>query len=108
MLPFIKGLLLTNPTRLVSYATLAATWAVVKGSELLGSPVAPDSEVALAVGTIVTFIATEVIRRLVYSPATVATITAQVPSGQQAATAAAITEGAPPAVQPADLPGGHP
>lgn len=106
MLDFIRGLLQTNPARFVGYATLGATWLVVKGSELLGAPIAADSEVALAVATIVGFLATELIRRLAYSPDTVAKIIAQTPTGQQAATAAEVLEGAPPAVAPKDLPGG--
>ena len=106
MLDLIKGLLQTNPARFVSYATIAAVWLVVKGSEAIGAPLAADSEVALAVATIVGFIATEVIRRLVYSPANVAQIVTQIPAGAKAETAAAVLEGAPPAVSPDDLPGG--
>jgi hypothetical protein len=105
MLDFIRGLLQTNPARFVGYATVAATWIVVKGSELLGSPVAPESEVVLAVGTIVAFIATEVIRRLVYSPAAVAKIIDQTTPANQPAMEAGVLGGPPPA-QPADLPGG--
>ena len=106
MLDFIKGLLQANPVRFVSYATAAAVWGTVKLSELAGVPIAADSDVALAVATVVGFVVTEIIRRLVYSPKTVSEIVAQTPQGAQAATASAVLEGAPPAVQPADLPGG--
>ena len=102
LIAFIRGMLQTNPARFVSYATLAAVWLVVKLSEAAGAPIAPDSDVALAVSTIVAFIVTEVIRRLVYSPATVAEIVASTPAPE--ATAEAIIEGSPPAVQPEDLP----
>jgi len=102
----IRGLLQANPVRFVSYATAAAVWAVVKVSALAGVPLAPDSDVALAVATIVGFVMTEVIRRLVYSPKTAAQIVAQTTTATAPATAAEILGGTPPAVQPADLPGG--
>lgn len=103
---FIRALLQSNPTRFVSYATLAAVWLVVKGSEALGSPIAPDSEVALAVATIVGAIATELIRRLVYSPKTAAEIVSTTTTANAPAKAAEILGGTPPAVAPEELPGG--
>ena len=106
MTDFIKSLLQANPVRFVNYAVAAAVWAVVKGSELAGSPLAPDSDVALAVATLVGFGVTELIRRLVYSPKTVSEIVAQTPPGARAETSAALLGGSPPAVQPQDLPGG--
>lgn len=96
----------SNPVRLVSYATAAAVWAVVKVSELAGSPLAPDSDVALAAATIVGFVVTELIRRLVYSPKTTAEIVATTTTANAPAKAAEILGGTPPAVQPEDLPGG--
>lgn len=69
---FLKGLLAREPARFVSYGSAAAVWAVVQLAGLLGVLV-PDN-VLLAVGTIATFVLTEAIRRLVYSPATVAAI----------------------------------
>ena len=105
---FIREMLQANPTRFVAYGTTAAIWLVVKGSEALGSPIAPDSEVALAVGTIAAFIVTEVIRRLVYSPKTTAEIVSTTTTANAPAKAAEILGGTPPAVQPEDLPGGKP
>lgn len=102
---FIKSLLQSNPVRFVSYATAATVWAVVKLSELAGVPVAPDSDVALAAATIVGFIVTEVIRRLVYSPKTAAEIVAKTTTTTADANANAVLEGTPPAVQPDQLPG---
>lgn len=104
MLDLIRGLLQREPARLVAYGSAAAVWAVTRLGTTLGIAV-PD-EVTLAVATIATFVLTEVIRRLVYSPANVAEIVAQIPAGAKAETAAAVLEGAPPAVAPADLPGG--
>jgi hypothetical protein len=106
MADFIKGLLQREPARFVSYATVGVVWVLVKGSALVGYPIAADSDVALAVATIVGFFVTEAIRYVVYAPATVAEIVAQIPPGAKAETAAAVMEGAPPAVQPKDLPGG--
>ena len=103
---FIRHLLQSNPARFVAYGTTAAIWLVVKGSELIGVPIAADSEVALAVGTIAAFIVTEVIRRLVYSPKTAAEIVSNTTTSNAPATAAQILGGTPPAVQPEDLPGG--
>lgn len=108
MMDIIKGLLQANPVRFVSYATAAAVWGTVKLSELAGVPLAPDSDVALAVATVVGFVVTEIIRRLVYSPKTAAQIVAQTTTASAPAAAAEILGGAPPAVQPADLPGGAP
>jgi len=104
MIDFIKGLLQREPTRVVAYGAAAAVWAVTRLGTQLGVEV-PD-EITLAIATVVTFVLTELIRRLVYSPSAVAEIVAQTPPGGQAAVAAAIEEGAPPAVNPADLPGG--
>jgi hypothetical protein len=106
MIEFIKTLLRSNPVRFVSYATAASVWLVVKGSELAGVPLAADSDVALAVATIVGFLVTEIIRRLVYSPKTVSEILTQTTTTTADAAAAQVLSGAPPAVQPADLPGG--
>lgn len=106
MVDLIRGLLQANPVRFVSYATAAAVWGVVKLSALAGVPLAPDSDVALAVATVVGFLMTEVIRRLVYSPKTASEIVAQTTTTSAPAAAAQILGGAPPAVQPADLPGG--
>jgi len=72
IIEFVKGLLAREPARFVAYGAVAATWAVTQLGALLGV-VVPDN-VLLAVGTIVTFILTEIIRHLVYSPATVAAI----------------------------------
>ena len=104
MLDFIRGLLQKEPARFVAYGAAVAVWAVTRLGTLVGVQV-PD-EVTLAIATLATFILTEVIRRLVYSPASVAEIVAQTPRGDQAETAAAVMEGSPPAVQPKDLPGG--
>jgi len=104
MLDFIRGLLQREPARFVAYGAAAAVWAVTRLGTQLSIEV-PD-EITLAVATLVTFALTEIIRRLVYSPAAVAVIVAQTPPGGQAAVAAAIEDGAPPAVKPADLPGG--
>lgn len=104
MLDLIRGLLQREPARFVAYGAAAAVWAVTRLGTALGIEV-PD-EVTLAVATIATFTLTEVIRSLVYSPANVAKIVAQTPVGAKAETAAAVLDGAPPAVKPADLPGG--
>jgi len=104
MLDFIKGLLQREPTRVVAYGAAGAVWLVTRLGTQLGVEV-PD-EITLAIATVVTFALTEVIRRLVYSPSAVAEIVAQTPPGAQAEAAAAIEEGAPPAVKPEDLPGG--
>lgn len=103
----IKGQLQANPARFVAYGTTAGIWLAVKGSEFLGIPIAPDSEVALAVGTLVAFLVTELIRKLVYSPKTTAEIVATTTTANAPAKAAEILGGTPPAVQPADLPGGR-
>lgn len=104
MIDLIRGLLQREPARFVAYGAAAAVWAVTRLGTAIGVEV-PD-EVTLAVATIATFALTEVIRRLVYSPATVAQIVAQTPTGGEAETAAAVLDGAPPAVKPAKLPGG--
>lgn len=59
-----------EPARLVAYSVIGATWAVAKGAAL--AHVAVPDDVTLAVTTVVTFLATELIRRFVYAPATVA------------------------------------
>lgn len=105
MWDFIKGLLQREPARFVAYGAAAAVWAVTRIGVLAGVEV-PD-EVTLAVATVVTFVLTEVIRRLVYSPSTVAQIVEQTTAANKGAMAAAVEGGAPPAVQPADLPGGR-
>lgn len=105
MLDFIRGLLQREPARFVAYGAAAAVWAVTRLGTATGVQV-PD-EITLAVATVATFVLTEVIRRLVYSPSAVAEIVAQTPPGSQAATSAAIEQGAPPAVKPEDLPGGE-
>lgn len=79
MLDFIRGLLQREPARVVAYGAAAAVWAVTRLGTQLGVEV-PD-EITLAIATVVTFVLTEVIRRLVYSPSTVAEIVAQTPSG---------------------------
>jgi len=66
---FIRNLLATEAARFISYGTALAVWAAIKGSELVGSPIAPGSEQALAVATLATFILTEAIRHFVYSKA---------------------------------------
>lgn len=104
MFDLIRGLLQREPARFVAYGAAAAVWAVTRLGTYIGVEV-PD-EVTLAVATVATFVLTEVIRRLVYSPANVAQIVSQIPAGAKAETAAAVMEGAPPAVKPADLPGG--
>ena len=104
MIDFIRGLLQREPARFVAYGAAAAVWGVTRLGTLVSVEV-PD-EITLAVATVATFVLTEVIRRLVYSPSAVAEIVAQTPPGAQAAAAAAIEEGAPPAVEPEDLPGG--
>lgn len=104
VLNYVKGLLQREPARLVAYGAAAAVWAVTRLGTYVGVEV-PD-EVTLAVATVATFVLTELIRKLVYSPANVAEIVAQMPAGAKAETAAAVMEGAPPAVAPADLPGG--
>jgi hypothetical protein len=105
MWELIKGMLQREPARLVAYGTAAAVWAVTRLGAYLGVEV-PD-EITLAVATIATFVLTEVIRRLVYSPSTVAEIVSQTTPANQPAMEAAIQDGTPPAVQPADLPGGR-
>lgn len=104
MLDLIRGLLQREPARVVAYGAAGAVWAVTRLGTVVGVEV-PD-EVTLAVATIVTFVLTELIRRLVYSPASVAQIVAQIPAGAKVETAAAVLDGAPPAVKPVDLPGG--
>lgn len=104
MMDFIRGLLQKEPARFIAYGAAAAVWAVTRLGTVVGVEV-PD-EVTLAVATVATFVLTEVIRRLVYSPAAVAEIVTQTPKGGQDATAAAVLGGTPPAVQPEDLPGG--
>lgn len=101
---FIKGLLQTNPTRFVAYGSAAAVWVAIQIGDAAG--VELPNEVTLAVAAVATFVVTEVIRRLVYSPASVAEIIGQVPVGADAVVAEAILDGVPPAVQPKDLPGG--
>jgi hypothetical protein len=105
MLELIKGLLQREPARLVAYGAAGAVWAVTRLGAYAGVEV-PD-EITLAVATIVTFVLTEVIRRLVYSPSAVAEIVTQTAPANRPAVATAIEEGTPPAVQPADLPGGR-
>lgn len=74
IIEFLKEQFRKEPARYIAYGSAAAIAGVVKLSELLGSPLSADSNVALAVGTIATFIITEVARRFVYSPATVEVI----------------------------------
>lgn len=74
MIEFLKAQFNANPLRYINYGATAAVWIVVKGSELLGSPIAPNSDVALAVGTLVTAALTELARRFVWAPASVAAI----------------------------------
>ena len=74
LIEFIKAQFAKEPARYIAYGSTAAIAIAVKLSEALGSPMSADSNTALAVGTIATFIITEVARRFVYSPASVAEI----------------------------------
>ena len=66
---FIKNLLRTNPTRVIAYSSGLVVAAVLQGAAYLGVEV--PGEVATAIGVVATFLAAELIRRIVYAPATV-------------------------------------
>lgn len=75
MLDFLRNTLSANPTRAIAYASSAAVGAAlfVAGQLDLEIP----SDVTAAIALITTFIATELIRHFVTSPATVATLTTE-------------------------------
>jgi hypothetical protein len=77
LLDIVRAQIQANPARFISYGALAAVWAVTRLALLAGVTLLPDSDVSLAVATIVTFVLTEAIRRFVYSPSSVSTLTAQ-------------------------------
>jgi hypothetical protein len=81
IIAFLKAQFLANPARYIAYVSVAAITGAVKLSEALGSPMSADSNTALAVGTIATFIVTELVRRFVYSPTAVAAIVNTPPVG---------------------------
>jgi hypothetical protein len=76
VIDLIKSLIAREPARLITWSSAAAIWLVVKGTEAAGYPLAADSTIALAVGTLIGAIVTELIRRIVYAPATVEAIRA--------------------------------
>lgn len=77
VLELLRAQIAANPARFIAYGTVAAVWAVTKLAALTGTVLLPDSDVSLAVVTIVTAVLTELIRRYVYSPASVSNIQAQ-------------------------------
>lgn len=66
---FIKSLIAKEPARLIGYASMAATAGALKAAEMLGVTLTP--EVIAGVAAIAGFIASELIRRFVFAPATV-------------------------------------
>jgi hypothetical protein len=72
LIAFLRAQLRAEPARFVAYGVAAAVWGVTRLGIVAGVTV-PD-DVTLAVSTIVTFLLTEIIRRLVFSPATVDTL----------------------------------
>lgn len=73
VLNYLRDLLRREPARFVSYGSAIVVWAVVHAAAAAGL-VVPDDTV-LAVGTLATFILTEIVRQFVYSPATVDQLT---------------------------------
>jgi len=103
----VQGLLQGEPLRVISYGAIAVAWLVAQAAVALGYMDKAPGFDAIAVGvTVAVGALTELARRLVYSPATVAQILEEMPAGAELQTAAAVLEGSPPAVQPEDLPGG--
>jgi hypothetical protein len=74
IIDFVKDVIRTNPTRLVAYAVAGTTAVVVWAANRMGV-VIPDAVIA-SLGVMVTFLTTELIRKLVYSPASVEVIAA--------------------------------
>jgi hypothetical protein len=69
VLDFIKSLIAKEPARLVAWASAAAVAAALKAADMAGVTLTP--EVIAGVSAIAAFLATELIRRFVYAPATV-------------------------------------
>jgi hypothetical protein len=90
-------------------AAVLATVQSLAGNGVIGADLAATVVRALdpATGWALPIIVGLITRYFVYSPDAVAKIVTQMPRGQARATAAAVLDGAPPAVQPQDLPGGH-
>lgn len=72
IIDLIKAYLVKEPTRVVAYAVAIATAGALKLAEILG--VTLTSEFLVGLAAVVTFVATEVIRKLVYAPDTVQAI----------------------------------
>ena len=68
MIELIKSLMRTNSARLIAYASLAAVAGALKLAELAG--VELSAENIAGVSGLAAVVATELIRRFVYSPAT--------------------------------------
>jgi hypothetical protein len=75
VLDFIRGLVSKEAARLISYATAAAVAGALKAAEFAG--VTLSAEAIAGVAAIATVIATELIRRFVYSTDTVTKIAAE-------------------------------
>jgi hypothetical protein len=104
----LRTLLQAEPLRAIAYGAAFVVWTVAAVAQLIGYTKIPpvDFATALIAATTAAGAVAEVARRFVYSPASVAEISRQTPPGAGEAVAAAIEEGSPPVVKPADLPGG--
>lgn len=68
MIDFIKGLIAKSPARLIAWSSAAAVAGALKLAEMAGVELPP--EVLTGVAALAALIATELIRRFVYSPNT--------------------------------------
>jgi hypothetical protein len=62
-----------NPVRYINYGALAVLWVATRVAAAAGVTIPADSDIALAILTVVTFILTELARRFVTAPKTAAT-----------------------------------
>lgn len=69
IIDFIKSLIAKEPARLVGYGSAAAVAVALKAAELAG--VILPADVIAGISAIAAFVVTELIRRLVFAPATV-------------------------------------
>ena len=69
MIDFLRNILKTEPARIVGYGSSAAVFVALQAAKAAGVELTVD--VQLAISTLAGFVIAELIRRFVYSPATV-------------------------------------
>lgn len=96
VIDFLKGLIAKEPTRLVAWTSAAAVAGALKLAEFAG--VTLSAEIIAGISALAALVATELIRRFVYAPATVEKI------ADAAATTGVASVGPPPSGDVDDLP----